>query len=204
MKAKAKDSNTPYPIWVQGEYITEPPVRPKDGAVRPIGHYIDKGGYPGANVYEIDVNTLCRQTTIVDRLCKAIYEMDILLYETVEEISYFIVQDADTVIDVITGEIIEIKALLSEDIKNIGNIIDHPDFIEGIKCHVENGIDIPYILSLDVNSTALPYFKLKCLKCGHTTLSCSYMAKHKDCGGYFTLDYATGISRKRTKEKELA
>lgn len=56
VRAKAKSSSTPYPIWIEGEYITEPPIRPKDGAVRPAGHYIDKGGYPGANVYtgEID------------------------------------------------------------------------------------------------------------------------------------------------------
>lgn len=62
MRAKAKSSSTPYPIWVEGEYITEPPIRPSDGAVRPAGHYIDKGGYPGANVYEVDINTMCRQT----------------------------------------------------------------------------------------------------------------------------------------------
>ena len=53
MRAKAKSSSTPYPIWVEGEYITEPPIRPSDGAIRPAGHYIDKGGYPGANVYTI-------------------------------------------------------------------------------------------------------------------------------------------------------
>ena len=51
MRAKAKSSSTPYPIWIEGEYITEPPIRPSDGAVRPAGHYIDEGGYPGANVY---------------------------------------------------------------------------------------------------------------------------------------------------------
>lgn len=50
MRAKAKSSSTPYPIWIEGEYITEPPIRPSDGAVRPVGHYIDEGGYPGANV----------------------------------------------------------------------------------------------------------------------------------------------------------
>ena len=41
MRAKAKSSSTPYPIWVEGEYITEPPIRPSDGAIRPAGHYID-------------------------------------------------------------------------------------------------------------------------------------------------------------------
>lgn len=158
MKAKAKSSSTPYPIWIEGEYITEPPIRPSDGAVRPAGHYIDKGGYPGANVYEIDINTLCRQTDAADRYGKPIYEQDILLYETAEEIGYFIVQD----------------------------------------------LEIPYIPCLNAQVTALPYFKLKCLKCGQISLSCSYMAKHKGCGGYYTVDFATKIYRERTKEKELA
>ena len=90
MRAKAKSSSTPYPIWVEGEYITEPPIRPSDGAIRPAGHYIDKGGYPGANVYEVDINTMCRQTDAADRFGKPIYEQDILLYETAEEIGYFI------------------------------------------------------------------------------------------------------------------
>lgn len=122
MRAKAKSSSTPYPIWIEGEYITEPPIRPKDGAVRPTGHYIDKGGYPGANVYEVDINTMCRQTDAADRFGKPIYEQDILLYE----------------------------------------------------------------------------------KCGQISLSCSYMAKHKGCGGYYTVDFATKIYRERAKEKELA
>lgn len=74
VRAKAKSSSTPYPIWIEGEYITEPPIRPKDGAVRPAGHYIDKGGYPGANVYEVDINTMCRQTDAADRFGKPIYE----------------------------------------------------------------------------------------------------------------------------------
>ena len=86
MRAKAKSSSTPYPIWIEGEYITEPPIRPSDGAVRPAGHYIDEGGYPGANVYEIDINTMCRQTDAADRFGKPIYEQDILLYETAEEL----------------------------------------------------------------------------------------------------------------------
>lgn len=98
MRAKAKSSSTPYPIWVEGEYITEPPIRPSDGAVRPAGHYIDKGGYPGANVYEVDINTMCRQTDAADRFGKPIYEQDILLYETAEEIGYFIVQDLETTV----------------------------------------------------------------------------------------------------------
>lgn len=179
MRAKAKSSSTPYPIWVEGEYITEPPIRPSDGAVRPAGHYIDKGGYPGANVYEVDINTMCRQTDAADRFGKPIYEQDILLYETAEEIGYFIVQDLETT-------------------------VDYSDFVEGIRYHADNGLEIPYIPCLDVQVTALPYFKLKCLKCGQISLSCAYMAKHKGCGGYYTVDFATKIYRERAKEKELA
>lgn len=166
MRAKAKSSSTPYPIWIEGEYITEPPIRPKDGAVRPAGHYIDKGGYPGANVYEVDINTMCRQTDAADRFGKPIYEQDILLYETAEEIGYFIVQDLETTVDIVNGEIIEVGDLDTENIKNIGSMVDYSDFVEGIRYHADNGLEIPYIPCLDVQVTALPYFKLKCLKCG--------------------------------------
>lgn len=185
MRAKAKSSSTPYPIWVEGEYITEPPIRPSDGAVRPAGHYIDKGGYPGANVYEVDINTMCRQTDAADRFGKPIYEQDILLYETAEEIGYFIVQDLETTVDIVNGEIIEVGDLDTENIKNIGSMVDYSDFVEGIRYHAA-------------------YFKLKCLKCGQISLSCAYMAKHKGCGGYYTVDFATKIYRERAKEKELA
>lgn len=118
MRVKAKSSSTPYPIWIEGEYITEPPIRPSDGAVRPTGNYIDEGGYPGANVYEIDINTMCRQTDVADRFGKPIYEQDILLYETAEEIGYFIVQDLEITVDIVNGEIIEVGDLDTENIKN--------------------------------------------------------------------------------------
>lgn len=83
-------------------------------------------------------------------------------------------------------------------------MVDYSDFVEGIRYHADNGLEIPYIPCLDVQVTALPYFKLKCLKCGQISLSCSYMAKHKGCGGYYTVDFATKIYRERAKEKELA
>lgn len=137
MRAKAKSSSTPYPIWIEGEYITEPPIRPSDGAVRPVGHYIDEGGYPGANVYEIDINTLCRQTDAADRYGKPIYEQDILLYETAEEIGYFIVEDLNTTVDIVNGEIIEVGNLDTENIKNIGSMVDYSDFVEGIRYHAD-------------------------------------------------------------------
>ena len=204
MRVKAKSSSTPYPIWIEGEYITEPPIRPSDGAVRPTGNYIDEGGYPGANVYEIDINTMCRQTDVADRFGKPIYEQDILLYETAEEIGYFIVQDLEITVDIVNGEIIEVGDLDTENIKNIGSMVDYSDFVEGIRYHADNDLDIPYIPCLNAQVTALPYFKLKCLKCGQISLSCSYMAKYKGCGGYYTVDFATKIYRERTKEKELA
>ena len=120
------------------------------------------------------------------------------------EIGYFIVQDLETTVDIVNGEIIEVGDLDTENIKNIGSMVDYSDFVEGIRYHADNGLDIPYIPCLNAQVTALPYFKLKCLKCGQISLSCSYMAKHKGCGGYYTIDFATKIYRERTKEKELA
>ena len=152
----------------------------------------------------IDINTMCRQTDVADRFGKPIYEQDILLYETAEEIGYFIVQDLEITVDIVNGEIIEVGDLDTENIKNIGSMVDYSDFVEGIRYHADNGLDIPYIPCLNAQVTALPYFKLKCLKCGQISLSCSYMAKHKGCGGYYTVDFATKIYRERTKEKELA
>lgn len=204
MKARAKSSNTPYQIWIYGEYITKPPIRPKDGAVRPEGHYLDKGGYPGANVYAVSADTVCRQTEVLDRLKREIYEQDILLYETEGEIGYFIVQDTKIAVDIINGEILELEELQTEDIKTIGNLVDFPDFIEGIRYHAENGLEIPYLPALNVQITALPYLKMTCLKCGHTMLSCCYMAKHKECGGYLTADFTTKVYRERQKEKAFA
>lgn len=202
MKERAKSSNTPYLIWVHGEYITEPPKRPVDGALRPKGHYIDKGGYPGANVYEIDKATLCRQTVAVDRLGKEIYTQDYLLYEIEEEIGYFVVEDIETVIDIVYGEILPLKQLQAEDIKVIGNVIDTPDFTEGIAYYAEHEIEIPYVPLLNVQISAYPYMKLKCMRCGKTMLSCWYMARHKECGGFFETGFTTKVYRE--KEKTLA
>ena len=72
MKVRAKSSYTPCPIWIYGEYITTPPKHPGREA-RPEGHYIDKGGYPGANVYAVSIDTLCRQTAAVDKRKYEIY-----------------------------------------------------------------------------------------------------------------------------------
>lgn len=200
MRAKAKSSSTPYPIWVEGEYITDPPIRPLDGAKRPVGDYIDKGGYPGANVYEVSKETLCSSTGKQDRLKKEIFDKDILLYETADTFAYYLLQDGQA-IDIAYGEILELGGLQTEDIKVIGNLIDYPDFTEGISHYAESG-EIPYIPCLDAQTTAYPYLKMTCEKCGKTLLSCSWMAKHKDCGGYLKTDFATKIYRE--KQKALA
>lgn len=199
MKARAKSSDTYYPIWIYGEYTKIPPRRPKDGAERPEGHYIDKGGYPGANVYAVNMDTFCRQTEAVDRHGKEIYTQDIILYETEEEISYFAIEDTETAVDVIWGEITPLERLQAEDIKVIGNLIDNKDFVEGMGYYAENGIEIPYIPLLDVQESAYPYIKLECTKCGHTMLSCLYMARHKDCGGFLKAGFATKVYREREK-----
>lgn len=205
MRARAKNSNTPHPVWVYGEYITEPPIRPMDGAKRPTGHYIDAGGYPGANVCEITTETLCRDTGTVDCGKRVIYESDILLYETEQEIGYLIVQDTETAVDIINGEILGITDLRAEDIKVIGNMIDFPDFVEGMRYCVDTEKEIPYLPALNVQISPYPYLKLTCTKCNHTVLSCAYMARHKGCGGYFSMDFTTKIYRKgEQKEKALA
>ena len=203
MEARAKSSGTPYPIWVYGEYLTEPPKRP-NGALRPVGHYIDKGGYPGANVYAVDISTLCKSTAAVDGRGSRIYTQDILLHEAEDEIGYFVVEDEETAVDVVWGEIVALGRLQAGDISIVGNTVDYPDFIEGMRYHVENGLNVPYLPSLDVMATPLPFLKMTCLKCGYVTLGCRYVARHKDCGGFFTMDFATKIYRKGEKEKAFA
>ena len=112
-------------------------------------------------------------------------------------------QDLETTVDIVNGEIIEVGDLDTENIKNIGSMVDYSDFVEGIRYHADNGLEIPYIPCLDVQVTALPYFKLKCLKCGQISLSCSYMAKHKGCGGYYTVDLQPRFTGKEQKKRNL-
>lgn len=84
-------------------------------------------------------------------------------------------------------------------------MIDFPDFVEGIRHCVDTEREVPYLPALDVMETPYPFLKMTCIKCGHVTLGCRYTAKHKDCGGYFTADFATKIYRKgEQKEKAFA
>lgn len=202
MRAKAKSSKTPHPIWVEGEYITKPPVRPKDGAIRPEGHYIDKGGYPGANVYEIDTDTFCRDTGATDKRERPIYERDILLWETQEEIAYFIIENVGQAVDIVNGEILEVQQLEKENIKVIGNLVDSEEFIESIQYHLDNDKPIPYVPYMDVQLSSLPYMLVRCDKCKNESLSCRYLSRCPNCGGFATVGYTTKVYRE--KEKALA
>lgn len=189
VKVRGKSFDTAHPIWVNGKYILMPGK----------GCYIDKGGYLGSNIYQINEVTLCRQTAAVDRMEREIYENDILLYETENEIGYFIVYDTEIVVDIINGEILELRLLQKEELSIIGNQIDFPDFIDGITYCAENNLELPYLPALNTQTTKYPYFKMKCLKCGKTVLSCAYMAKHIECGGYFKVDFTTKVYREREK-----
>lgn len=197
MKAKAKTINTPCPVWIYGEYTNIPPQCPHNGKIRPRGYYIDKGGYPGANVYEIDIATLCRHTGVTDRAGKDIYTNDILLYEKAEEISYLMVLDGIQAADIVTGEITEIKDLSRKEIKITGSLFDNPGFIPGIRHIAEEGLDMPYLPELNVTATGFPFLKLVCLGCGYVTLASRYMLACSKCGGYYLPGYATEISREK-------
>lgn len=203
MKARAK-TDSRHPVWIYGEYVTESPSCPADGRARKTGHYIDKGGYPGANVYEIKPESLCMDTGMTDSRKCGVFEKDFLLFETDGEISYLMIWDRKTAADIITGEISSVRELPRQNIRIIGNSIDFPDFTDGIRGCMENGAEIPYLPSLNVMGTDLPFMKLTCLKCGHVTLSCSYTAVHGECGGYFSAGFATGVCRNRKEKKASA
>lgn len=201
MQARAKSSNTPYPIWVYGEYMTNPPERPRDGAKRPEGDYIDKGGYPGANVYEVDMATFCMRTAAADRHGREIYVHDILLHETEDGTGYLIVEDESTVIDAVWGEIMTLESLHQEDMKVIGNMIDDAEFIEGLWNYRDSGMEIPYVPLLDPQLSACPYFRLQCTECGKVLLGCRYRARC-ECGGILKTGFTTKVYRE--KERVLA
>lgn len=190
MRARAKSTSMPYPIWVQGKYLTGPSI---NGLKYPTRHYINTGGYLDSDVCEIDIDTLCQYTGISDRNKCMVFENDILLHEVNQTISYFIIQSKKAAVDIINGEILEVKKLSINEIKVIGNTIDFPDFTEGIRHFVDTGRKIPYLPVLDVLETSYPFFKLTCFKCRCVFLSCKYMAKHKKCGEYLEIDFASEV-----------
>ncbi len=84
-------------------------------------------------------------------------------------------------------------------------MIDFPDFVEGIRNCIDTEREIPYLPALDIIETPYPFLSLTCLKCGYTTWAGKYIARHKDCGGYYTADFASRVYRKgEQKEKAFA
>lgn len=202
MQARAKSTNTPYPIWVYGEYITDPPPRPADNIPRPTGHYIDKGGYPGANIYRIDITTLCPCTGIEDQTATPVYARDILLQGTREGYTYMVMTDARMAEDLLTGEAIT-KEEITEDIRVIGNTIDHPDFAEGLAYYATHDIPLPYIPALSMQGHSIPYFLYTCTVCKVRTIGARYRFRCPTCGGLVLLGYTTDIKREKNNESCL-
>lgn len=183
----------PCSIWVTGNYIQEPPPRPCDGVKRPKGNYIDKGGYPGANVYEVILETLCRESKVKDLTGRKIYEKDILRLDSLDtnvNISYVYCQaEFGTngqliIVDFITGEILEQQE--ESRLKIIGNAVDNKTFLEDINRILDNSEspDLPYIPAINVQLGNIPYWLLKCRKCGYITLGAVFKTTCSKCGGF--------------------
>lgn len=193
MKARGKSSSTPHPIWIYGDYITNPPKRP-NGEKRHEGHYIDKGGYPGANVYEISPETLCKQTSCRDLTGREIYEKDYVRYDFLganEKLShiyclaYFGVEGNLEFIDILTGEIIDVQDMEEKHIKVIGNLLDNNSFKDELFRYVYEAEthEIPYIPIINVQYGTFPYWVFKCRKCHHISYEVAFKATCPNCGG---------------------
>lgn len=193
MRYRGKSSATPYPIWVVGEYIQEPPTRPCDGARRSKGDYIDQGGYPGANVYEVSPETLCRESDSKDLTGKAICEKDILRLDYLDQkgrvshtycLAEFGRNGKLEIIDFLTGEIMELQE--ENRLKVIGNTIDNENFMEDINRFLNEteSRDLPYIPAINVQLGDYPYWRLKCRKCGYLTLGTEFSTVCSRCGGF--------------------
>ncbi len=107
------------------------------------------------------------------------------------------VLDGTQAVDIVTGEITEIKNLSEENIKITGKLFDNLGFIPGISHIAGEGLDMPYLPELNVTSTGLPFLKLTCLECGYATFASRYMLACSKCGGYYMPGYATGINSKK-------
>ncbi|GEM_PF-1298283 len=190
-RAKISDKY-PYPIWVYGKYITEPPDRPSDGAKRPKGHYIDKGGYPGANVYEINMNTLCRDMGRTDREGKAIFENDFLRLDFPDitgiiSHTYGIVESNNMqgmdIVDFCTGEIINAQDIPGNILTVIGNLYDDKTFIDDMRGIFFESMEMPYIPRINVHTGDFPYWVIQCRKCGYKTLGAEFKTSCSKCEG---------------------
>ena len=194
MRYRGKASEKyPYPIWVMGEYIQEPPPRPCDGARRPKGNYIDNGGYPGANIYEVSPETLCRESGSRDLTGKPIFENDIVRLDYLDpkgrvSHAYCLAEFGSggklEIVDFLTGEIMEPQE--ENRLKIIGNTIDNETFMEDINriLNETESQELPYIPAINVQVGDFPYWRLKCRKCGYVTLGATFKTTCSNCGGF--------------------
>ncbi len=207
MRCRAKTEvgkGAPFSIWVEGDYITEPARRPGSSEDRPKGHYIDKGGYPGANVYAIDIKTLCRDSGTEDLAGRPVFENDFVRFIHLDQAgkvvhSYCVAVLGNggelDLVDFMTGEIMD--QAQENRMKVIGNVFDNDSFMEDIKRAYEDSGDgsMPYIPVINVQSGDYPYWKLKCRKCGRLAFGIIYTTKCKDCGGFVDCTLTTEIKK---------
>ncbi len=204
-RAKIKTGKgCPFPIWVEGEYTTEPPRKPGSSEDRPKGHYIDKGGYPGANVYEIDIKTLCRDSGIEDLAGRPIFENDFVRYIHLDQEGKVIHSYCVAVIgaggelemvDFMTGEIM--NRAEENRLKVIGNVFDNDSFMEDMERAYEDSGSrcMPYIPAINVQFGDYPYWKLKCRKCGRMAFGIIFTTKCTECGGFVDCTLTTEIKK---------
>ena len=201
-RAKTELSRTsPHPIWVEGRYITDPPPRPGSREKRPKGHYIDKGGYPGANVYAININTLCRESRTKDLTGASVFENDFVRFSELDKsggviYSYCVVVVDSSgeleIVDILTGEIRRRSGKFR--LKVIGNVFDHDSFIEDMERACEDsGGSLPYIPVINVQFGDYPYWKLKCRRCGRVGHRLVFTPRCRACNGFVECTLASEI-----------
>lgn len=206
MKYRAKikvSEGSPYPAWVEGRYITDPPTRPGSREKRPRGHYIDKGGYPGANVYAINIDTLCRESKTKDMAGRPVFEDDLVRFIHLDKsgnviYSYCVAVVGSSgeleIVDILTGEIMQQNGRFK--LKVIGNVFDHGSFIDDIERVYENsGGCLPYIPAINVQYGNYPYWRLKCRRCGRVGHGVLFTTTCRECGGFVECTLATEIQK---------
>ena len=195
----------PFPVWVEWRYTTEPPRKPGSNEDRPKGHYIDKGGgYPGADVYAIDIDTLCMGSEMEDLSGKTIFENDLVRFIHLDQAGKVVHSYCVAVIgsggglelvDFITGEIMD--QVQENRMKVIGNVFDDGSFMEDMERAYEDSKDgsLPYIPVINVQYGTYPYWKLRCRKCGRFVFGTVYTTKCEDCGGFVDCTLTTEIQK---------
>ncbi|MEY8518268.1 hypothetical protein AALC25_15470 [Lachnospiraceae bacterium 29-84] len=202
-KTKAGEGH-PYPIWVEGRYTTGPAPRPGSREGRPEGHYIDKGGYPGADVYEIDIKTLCRGSGMEDLAGRTVFEDDFVRYAHLSQegeviYSYFVAVIGTggglEIVDFMTGEVICQPG--GDRLEVIGNVFDNASFMEDMgRAYEASGRRfMPYIPVINVQHGDYPYWRLECRECGRKAFGAVFTTRCNGCGGFMDCALATEIKK---------